>query len=193
MSAITTWRKAFVSYLKQYEAIQIGGDTADDTHLSAYNEARREMISTPAPTAGAIAFKLDAVAQDIGTPAELFEDDFVSLRQDLWRLDDQHPAGAWHKLWKALRCGLERDPEDGEIRLWIPEPSIIEDGYHAGVPEQPEPDTTIWLGMPQPPHLRIANRDEWAGAVKVLHMMLREAEGLSDLVMERERAGRSGQ
>ncbi len=167
------WREAHAEYLRKRaisEAIEpgaTGDDEANEAACAALDHLIRNVI---APTAGAIGIKFDLALQRSADFEGMFPPDVLAIRQDLWRLDEQADAVAlaWFKLWSALHCRVGEDG-DGEVRLWIPEGSIIAEGRH-GLPDD---DCTIWLSEPQPAHLRINSQAEWEGAKKALHILLR--------------------
>jgi hypothetical protein len=164
------WREAHAQYLR----LLLEAPDNDDAICETLDHLVSEVV---APSAGAVAIKFDLALERAEGGSCLFDEHVVAIRQDLWRLDEQDStvARAWFKLWSALHCRVGEDG-DGEVRLWIPEGSIIAEGRY-GLPED---DCTIWLSEPQPGHLRINSQAEWEGAKKALHILLR---GLDDSVV----------
>ncbi len=171
------WGEAHANYLRlraNSDALPNSAPNLDEA-VDAYLDAMDYLINeVPAPTAGAVAIKFDLALERSADFEAMFAKHVVSIRQDLWRLDEQANAvaQAWSKLWSALHCRVGEDG-DGDVRLWIPEGSIVAEGRY-GLPDD---DCTIWLREPQPAHLRINSQAEWEGAKKALHILLR---GLDD-------------
>jgi hypothetical protein len=180
-----TWAEA----LAEYHRLRALSDTMrfsgaeDDAAIDAYCAAMDHLIErVPALSPRALMIKLD-LALERSTPSGadgLVQGHVIAIRQDLMLLEEGGIASVWWKLWRALHCQMDWDHERaGDVLLWIPEPSIISDGLHG----DPGEDETIWFRDPQPPHLRINTREEWRGAFTMLHIILREMDGLSAKVM----------